>query len=460
MSQVPNKERSHHEHGMSVLNYIAACSGFKGRDGENEAARDGTRLHGVMEKVIAAYLSHKKLFHVDQSPVTKPYTLLDALRGVIETETVTEEEEVYLEFCCREVARWLDKAKGEVRVERRVYIHNPDGTELNFGHYDLLIFLSDEVAIMFDYKFGWIPVPAAASNWQGKGYACGTFQELPRLKTVGVIFIQPKLHRTTRTTYTREKLYEMYAEVRDVIRRAQATDKILSPGPYCDYCALAATCTALLNEASRAVALYEGLPVPQGFAGLQISTPEDAARAMFVLDRLQVLIDNAADLKDRAKQFARNNGNMIAAPLPDGRLITVELKNKNAKRSANNPGLIAEVLKDWLSPEQVLGACDPKITALEEIFANAFVERQRAEASVILQNAQAAAERLKDSGDHSGAAQILEKAKADAKAIRVTKKHAAEILNATLQAEGLLSRPDARVEYLKVRVEKPLKQIT
>jgi hypothetical protein len=446
-NELQTPERKHHRYGMSGLNYIAACAGFVNHDNENEAAEDGDRLHGVMQKVIVAVAEDRE----------RKTTAVAALRRVTEKETVSEDEEIYLEFCCKELDQWIPKVPtgSELIVERRVYIRHENGEVLNYGHFDLMVFIVDEIGILFDYKFGWIPVPPAVSNWQGKGYATGAFQEFPKLKKIGVVFVQPKLHKVTRVTYLREDTYKFYREIRGIIEAAQAPQKRLSPGQYCDYCAHASKCSALLNEAQKALAVYEGLPIPTGFAGLQINSAEDAAKAMYVLDRLEVLLEKASDLKAMAKQFARDQGGVISAPLPDGRSITVSLHQKNAGRSAHHPVLIADVLKDHVTLEQVLSACDPKITALEDIFADAFVEKQKAEAKSFLDDAEAQAQRLEHSGDHTGAAQVRKEAKASAKSMRVTRKLAKEILNDTLLAEGLVSRPDSKVEYLKVRVEKP-----
>lgn len=445
-------ERDHHPYGPSVLNYVAACPGFKSRGGSNEAAEDGTRLHDIMVKVLLVVVGQLRMKEggVDITP-----SALEALAVTLQTETVSEEEELYLEFCCREVDKWLPMVKGtDIALEQRVYVRHENGKTLNFGHYDLLLFINGEVAILFDWKFGWIPVPPAERNWQGKNYAVGVFQKYPLLKKLGVIFVQPKLHRVTNTSYLRDDTYAMYREVRQVIETAQNPQAPRHVGPYCDYCALAGTCTTLINETDRALAVYEGLPIPQGFTGLQITNAEDAVKAMFVLNRLEAFLEKAADLKALVKDFARANNGLLSAPLPDGRLITVELKSRNAPRSADKPGLIAEVLKDFLCSEQVLGACDVNITTLEEIFANALVERRDAEAQALLASAEAEAQRIASSGDLPGAAQARDLAKREAKALRITKRKARELLGDMLSAEGLLSRPDTRVEYLKMRLEK------
>lgn len=456
-----NDERQHHKYGPSVMNYLAACPGYRSRHGTNEAAEDGQRLHDVMEKVVLEVVPVLRMVEAGLRPVPSAEI---ALRQVLQTETVTEEEELYLRFCCRELDKWLPKLKTtDLAVEQRVYVYHPDGNELNFGHYDLMIFFGKKVAILFDYKFGWIPVPPAQSNWQGKNYAVGTFQKYPHLEKLGVVFIQPKLHKVTQTTYARQDLYDMYLAVRGVIEAADNPNSPRRVGQYCDYCANAAGCTTLLNEGSKALAVYEGLPIPQGFAGLQINNAEDAVRALFVLDRLKVLLERSDELKTIAKDFAKANNGTLMAPLPDGRLITVELKSRATPRSVDSPGLVAEVLKDFISAEEVLGACDLNITTLEKIFADALVSKHKAQADALQASAEAEAQRLERSGDLTGAAQAREEAKGEAKALRITKKRAIELLSDMLTAEGLLSRPDNKVEYLKVRVEKtvtPVKHIT
>lgn len=418
-------ERQHHKYGMSKLNYLDACAGYTARGGTSQAAEDGTRLHEIMDKVVA---------ELQTCAVIKANA---ALRSVLENETISEDEEFYLESCCKELDYWLAKPWVRIIREENVAILRPDGTELNNGYFDVAIFLSEENVVLFDWKFGWIPVPPAEGNLQGMGYSTAFLQKYPKLKTVGFVFVQPKLHKTTRAAYRREQLPEMYQRIRDVIARVENPEKTLRPGMYCDYCAVASTCTALLNPAAKAVAIHEGLPMPTTFTGLQINTPEEAARALYVLDRLEVLIQQSG-LKERAKELARNNGGVLSSEVAPGQHVVVELRCRNAGRTVNSPALIADALKDVLTPEQVLSACDPKITRLEEIFADTLVTQRKAEADAVL-----AAGGTKE----------------QAKSIRITKKQAREILSSTLHAEGLLSAPGGQVEYLKVRVEKQAKHI-
>lgn len=438
--------RTHHKYGMSKLNYLAACPGFTSKPGTNRAAEEGTRLHEIMDKLVAGFWN-------GYGPRA---TLEQYFDSVLANLTLSDDEEFYARYCCKEFDFWLKWVPVKLAQEEQVAILNPDGSELNSGYYDLAVFLSERSAVMFDWKFGWIPVPPAEGNLQGMGYALAMFQKCPRLEKIGFIFAQPKLHRTTRCSYSREQLPEMYARVREVVRQAENPTKQLRPGNQCDHCAVASTCTALINDASRAVAIHEGMAMPATFTGLQINTAEDAAKALYVLQRLEVLID-ASGLKDKAKEFARLNDGKIECEIAPGRRVVVELREKNASRSANSPVLIAEALAGQLTLEQVLGACEPKITLLEDIFADEYVKRGDAEADRCIQDAE---QTISDQQLDAKAAKALRAtAKESAKAVRVTKKRAIEILDSTLRAEGLVTSPEGKVQYLKTRVEETPKQI-
>lgn len=429
---IDHASRKHHKFGMSKLNAYAACAGYESQEGTNKAAEDGTRLHEILDKLIVSLglrSSHR--------------SLVAQLRKELEDGTVLADEDdiSLLEFCAREVDKFLPKAV-EVHNELRVEILKPNGEPLNFGSLDLLMIFPNNVGLIDDYKFGWVPVPAAKSNLQGKGYALGAFQRFPRLDKIAVRFLQPKLGAVTTATFTRQQIPELYEEIHGVIARAQSGQEVtLRPNPYCDFCANAGTCTALVKSASAVVAKYDNLLLPDVFDGLHITTAEQAVAALYVIDRLDALLSRAG-VRDKALEFAKAAGGTLSVPVGD-QLVTVSVHERKRSRSANSPALIAETLKDTLEPSQVLGCCDISITKLEEVFAEAYVEKSRKEADAII----AGAENL---------APVLRKeAAARAKEARSTKKNAHAVLNDVLRSEGLISAPEGVTEYLKLRVDKP-----
>lgn len=444
-TEINHGARGHHKYGMSKLNYLDGCAGFVSNTGTNKAAEDGTRLHEVMDKVLKLHLS-----------TVTGVAALDCLKDVLMTEPVSPDEEFYLEYCCKELDFWIKRKPLRILREEQVSILNHDGTELNHGYYDVALFLNEAAVILIDWKFGWIPVPPADRNLQGMGYATGMLQTYAKINTVGFVFAQPKLNKTTRCTFTRAQLPEMYERVKGVIARAESPEKSLRVGQYCNYCAVAGTCTAQINLASRSLAVQEDIQMPTTFTGLQINTPEDAAKALYVVQRLEAMLESSG-LKERVKEFARNNGGYLEAQISPSERIIVEIKERAAPRSVDSPNLIAEALKDVLTPEEVLQACDPKITRLEEIFAERYVAQRAAEAQEIIDAAELDILRTPLVG--IGAKAARKEAARQAKELRVTKKQACEILASTLSAEGLLTSTEGKVEYLKTRIETDTKQI-
>jgi hypothetical protein len=430
---------------MSKLSGYDACAGYQPNSGTSQAAEDGTRLHEIMDTVIERVKANG----------TSAMSALDDYRAgtpVIESD----EELYYLQYCCTELDRFLPHAI-TIYNEIAVQIINPDGSELNHGHLDVLLDLGGGRGVLVDYKFGWIPVPPAQKNLQGMGYAAGSFQKFPALNTVGVLFIQPKLNKVTTGKFTRDDLPDMYQRIRGVIESAQSPSKTLRPNVYCDFCEARGTCTALLKNAHAAVTRYEGLPFPDIFDGASITTPEQALAALYVIDRLESLIQTGG-VRAKALELAKAAGGHLEAQVSDDKKIVVEVRQRKMPRSVNSPALIADALKDVLTPEQVLGCCEPAVGALEEAFANAYVEKTTEEAEAILVAGYDAAEATTD---RAAAKAILADAKARAKETKSTKKNAMEIMASVLLSEGLMTAPSGTVDYLKLKVESTdAKQIT
>jgi hypothetical protein len=462
-SAVPDHTvRRHHKYGMSKLNYLAACAGFDSADKESEAADEGTRLHEIMDQiavVVAADLPH-------YSGGTGQRRFLSTFRElVISGEVIADENDTYLlEYCCTEIDKWLDRgANFKLVNEIKVFVRNPDGTELNHGHLDLALFFDAKRAVVFDYKFGWRKVPPAEDNLQGLGYALGLFDAYVTLDLVGSVFIQPKLAHVSEAIFKRQDLYDNYLRIKTVIEAAESPDKTLCPGHYCDYCKHNGNCTALVKNGYRALAKYEPIPFPDTFDGLQITSPEQVALALYVVDRLDKLV-SSNDLRQKALALAKANGGTFIAPLSPTENIVIEAKSRKAARSAEKPALIAEVLADVLTPEQVLACCDPSITKLEEVFADTLYDKRKKESDAILAGAEVRASAVlrsvaKDDPQAEAdacaeeARRIRAEAKAHAKEHRVTKAYAKQILEDSLRSEGLLNRPDGVIEFAKLRVE-------
>lgn len=452
LSQVPvttTATRGHHKYGASKLPALKTCPGFESRNTASTASDDGTRLHDEMEKVIKE-LNLASLF------VANTDTALSTLGKMIDAGKilVDENERFYLEFCCTELDKYWPKAT-TVHNEIQVSVLNPDESELTSGYLDLLLCLTQDTGIIFDWKFGWIQVPPAKDNLQGMHYALGCFAKFPRLKKVGVKFVQPKLHQVSSVVYTRDEIPAMYAAIKKTIDDAQSPSKTLRVSPYCNFCVHDGACAAQLKVGAAAVMKYEGVPLPDIFDGTQITTPEQAALAMYLVNRLESMVSGAG-IKQKALEFAKNSPDgKISYTLPSGDNVVVEVRSKKFSRTANSPAMIAQAFEPIFGAEHasalVLAACDPSVVKLEEGFAEALVAKQKAAADEILKEAEIAAAAIPDKKQ---AKEVLAHAKERAKELKVTKKAAGEQMTDMLTSEGLMTREEGTIEFAKVRVEK------
>jgi hypothetical protein len=419
--------RTHHKYGMSKLNALDACAGFTSRNEVTEAAQDGTRKHDIMERIAQRLINRLK----NKKKLSARQELSDLLESG--DVFVDDDERTELEFCCDDIDEWLKYKATDLLVEIKVTIRHPDGKELNHGYLDIVL-IFDDIAVLIDYKFGWIPVPPAEGNLQGMGYSTALFQEKPALKTIKVVFSQPRLNRRTKCTYKREQLFDMYSRIKGVIAKAEDPNKHLKINPYCDFCELNGKCAAHLRNAQALVVKHDNLPMGDLFTSLEITTPQQALAAYYIADRLEAIFKEAG-VRDKVLEFARANGGRLEHEVAPGQHLVVEVKEKKSPRSANSPLLIAETIAEEVGGiEQaqalVLSACDVSVTTLEDNFADLVVEKRKAEAEQM--------------------------GKEEAKEHRLTKKAAKEMLSDVLSSEGYVSRSDKKVEYLKLRVEKSI----
>ena len=451
--------RKHHPRSISKLNHFEDCAGFESSDGTSEAAEEGTRLHELMDKIMGLVISggrgttaHNALLH-DIQPV----------------EALSDDDFWLLSSCCKEVDKYLAKQPSAILNEAKVHIWNPDKSELTNGHQDLLLLFNDgETGILFDWKFGWKPVPASNKNKQGMGYALGSFMAHPKLKKLGVVFFQPRLSYITRHAYDRMEAWAMYKTIKGIIDNSIFVDGVfrvkeneavsaearanafamLQAGEWCSYCARA-KCPKKIEAVARAGAAISGLPLPATFDANQIDTPEKMALVRHWAALLEPAIE---DIKSRALEIAQKNGGYLDLTLPDGRYIRYEVQQKKHDRSLAEPPQVVEALKDFISPMELMAAATLQLGKVEEIVgaiiqsrANEPIESAVAEATKIANEKVAKGEWTK-----TAAAKHLRELK-NTLGKKLTKKEAIEQLSSLLETQGLLTRPDGYVEFLKLK---------
>jgi len=400
--------RAHHKFSMSKLNYldpsVGGCRGFKNRETTSAAAEEGTALHEKAETVLREYLR-----------AARPGITLAQFAAA--RRDWDDDAHVLLHYCFAYMDDYVLAKGARVYIELRARVRKDDGTEVNYGHLDLFVTYPDRPAKLIDWKFGFSPVLPADRNRQGLGYAAAMFQTFPAVPAIEVVFVQPRLRWVTRHTYQRTEASEMAYRVAQIVEGAIETQgesgqrpllaDLLNPGAACEYCARVGTCPGYLGEYSRAVRRMGAFPLPTTLVLDAIDTPEKAAIARAWVD----FVDMASgEIKARAEELARAHGGAIEATLPDGTVIRYEMKKRALNRELGSAVDIAEALKAFVAPQQLLGAAKLALEKTLEISAPALLEC-RPEIG--------------------------------------TKKAAREAILSLLESLGLVTRPDGTIEFLK-----------
>ena len=401
--------RAHHKFSMSKLNYldpsVGGCRGYKGREGTSQAAEDGTELHEKSEEVLREYLRAAR----------PSVSLAQFAAGRRDWD---DDSNVLLHQCFVFLDEHALRRGSRIYIELKARVKRNDGSEINYGHLDLFVVHADGTAMLIDWKFGYAPVLPADRNRQGLGYAAAMFQQFPGVKSIEVIFVQPRLRWVTRHTYYREQASEMAFRVDQIVKGAILVQgesmqnplikDLLNPGSACEYCSRIGTCPGYLGAYVTAVQRMGALPsLPTTFNLDAIDSPEKAAIARAWVDFLDAA---AGPIKERAQEIALNNGGQIEAVLPDGQVVRYEMKSRGVNRELGSAVEIAECLKDIVMPTQLLGAAKLGLEKTLEIAAPALLEVN----------------------PEVG-----------------TKKGAREAILSLLEAHGLVTKPDGKVEFLK-----------
>jgi hypothetical protein len=410
-AEVNHSVRAHHKHGMSRLPHYEKCFKFKSENTTNDAAAEGTANHEIVEGLINAWLEER-----ENQPAN--FSINDAFNMALAAGLDLEQGRVN---AIRDVVLLLDRcwpSAVEMLIEERLTIYNPDGSELNYGTCDIVFLYENGEAILIDYKFGQAMVDDAKTNKQGYGYALALFQrEFPGwgvVKSMKVVFIQPRINFMTEYVFIREDMSRMYSEILHLIIEADNPDAVRTPGDQCRYCAERGTCSALINLAGKIASAVHEMPMPRTFDPGLITDPEQMAMAYWYCKTAEPVIEA---IKGAAKKMAQEGFELTTSV--NGVRTTWELGSKNANRELGPSPLIYQEVKDIIDPEMYTAATDVRLGDLEKIFSERMVEMAKARGE------------------------------------KMTKKAAVEALNARLSAANLVTRSETRITFLKEVKQQP-----
>ena len=292
------------------------------------------------------------LHHHDEHPELPRESLTSKQRGAIERNSHLRGRFIQAQ---REALQLGEPDK--IFREREFFLCGEDGIPIEPlfpAHPDLIYYYrAEKVAMIFDSKFGRLPVPTADVNLQLRSYAV-CFAEEFECEKVFVAVTQPWLSSPDdfhAAEYTGESLASFKRELLDVIEATKPKDAPRIPSiEACHFCKAKADCPeaqSIIHEI--ALSKVNTIPIPQ----LEKMWPE-AKRARQVIDAIE------ARLK------------LIAKECP-GALETLKLGDSQTMRSVDETAdalhrLANEAGFEGLEPE-LLNCCDLSIGKLEECVA-------------------------------------------------------------------------------------------
>jgi len=261
---------------------------------------------------------------------------------------------VELDIEGREGVRWAAEyirgyADKALIVESRVALLDDNFSEITFGTPDAYCVYKDGTGVdVFDFKSGQI------GNYEAQ-VACYALMVMrtsgTHTATMHVLF--GRFQKAFRYTMTRA---EAAARVQAVIDRAANPAKQPEPCKFCDWCANAATCSALVSRANAVVAGREDWALEQ-YHATQIGDPAEMAKALKIAKAMKAWI---SAIEFHAKEMA-NKGQM-----PTG----FTWQERQGIRSVTN--ILAAYDALGLPKDKFMPLCSVPIGEIEKTYAEHF----------------------------------------------------------------------------------------
>ncbi len=216
----------------SSLELAAKCPGSWLLGGE---ASDESRV-----SIQPARLGHA--FHeIMASKITDILLSLDSVK----TKYGLSEEEI------EDLLRHSKKINITIPVGAKVYVEEKmdlPGMDLR-GSPDFYFVTEDElVAVLTDWKSGWMDVSPPESNYQIIAYALMVIAKHPKVEKVEAMIVQPRLNDIKAFVFTRDFLEAMLSDIRIIIENAQKSAADLVLGSHCHGCFKAMKCHAFSGQ--------------------------------------------------------------------------------------------------------------------------------------------------------------------------------------------------------------------
>lgn len=214
---------------------------------------------------------------------------------------------------------------GEVFKEVKLTITTPNIS--TFGTVDRVVVHGVE-AVVFDYKFGWMPVDDALENAQAAAYTVGVFQRWPKVQRVRTLFIAPMLNQISGATFFRSDdsanqygletaeietvgltYPELVLRLDLIVSRARGLrNKEFHPGAHlCEFCGNRLRCKPLAEKylLLARTRMGDALDLPELIDPNDVDDPDTIAKLLMLATPLEKYL---SDVKVRARFLAFEEG--------------------------------------------------------------------------------------------------------------------------------------------------------
>lgn len=219
------------------------------------------------------------------------------------------------------------------------------------GHPDLIEFHVENgksIAVLFDYKTGWIEVDEPALNLQLRGYTYLLFKTYDTLEEVICAIIQPTAKESTPCVYTRAELPDIEAEITSIIDGVKNRSSERNPSEEaCRYCKAFGTQRCPETESGLAL-----LPTTTNWLAL---SPDDKGK---VLDACALAEKLIKKIRDSYKMEVDSNPNSVTG---------YGLKSMGRTRNIEDVQMAFDRLSGLIEPEQFVSCCKLSVTKLEQV---------------------------------------------------------------------------------------------
>jgi hypothetical protein len=234
------------------------------------------------------------------------------------------------------VSEWLGDASPD-RMIREERFWRMDGDRERWSAKPDLVVVAGEAALVVEYKTGPVGVEDAAVNLQLRAQAAAVSLNVPGLRRVTVVVLQPRCSPpVTRCAYQERDLRKALAEMDRLVATAEWADAPVVAGQdQCRYCPAKPICPQAQAEITALVTSQ--------------STPPALARMSELLDRCALAEHVIGSIRDHARRLLAEQANAI----PGWQLAP----GRSRETIENLQTVFERVHRLGVKPEQFVGAC-------------------------------------------------------------------------------------------------------